>query len=115
MHHLAETYPAPRDRLNGPEGLPTDVWERVESTDGYVAVGDTDATIYTFSGRPPRVEILVETHDAIVTLRTTGRQQVKTVTIRAGQSWTADVAVNSIVARNATAGLAATCQVIGRY
>lgn len=80
-----------------------------------MALGDSIGLLISFSGRPNRVEINVESQDAVVQVRRELLESVQSVTVRAGQTWVADVSTRHVWARNATAGLVASAQVIGRY
>lgn len=108
-------YPVARERPAAPAATLTDRFARIETSDGFVTLGDADAEVYAFSGAPDRIELLVELNDAIITPRTRGRQELETITMRAGQSYELDARYCVIVGRNLTAGLNARVQVIGRY
>jgi len=108
-------YPEPRERWPASEAVLTDRFARVETTRGFVTLGDTDAEVLVFSGVPERVELIVELFDAIITPRSRARSEDFTVTMRAGQSHKLDVSAERILARNAVAGSNARLQVIGRY
>ena len=109
------TYPVARERPALLAATLTDRFKRIETSGGFVTLGDADAEVLVFSGVPDRIEVLVELNDAILTPQTRGRAEVETITMRAGQSYMLDAAYCRIVARNATAGLNARVQVIGRY
>ena len=108
-------FPVGRERPGAPAATLTDRFHRIETSAGFVTLGDADAEVYVFGGVPDRIEVLVELNDAIVTPRTRGHQEGQTITMRAGQSYELDTRYCRIVARNATAGLNARVQVIGRY
>jgi hypothetical protein len=108
-------YPALRQRPEEPYTVLTDRFDHIETTNGYRTLGDTPALLLSFSGKPNRIEINVETQDAIVQFRKDLLESTPNVTIRAGQTWEPDVNTRHIFASNATAGLNATAQVIGRY
>lgn len=108
-------YPAARERPALPAAGLTDRFERVETTRGFVTLGDTDAEVINFSGTPNRIEVLCELFDAILTPRARGVSEIQTITMRAGQSLDLDLGVSVLVARNAVAGSNARLQVIGRY
>jgi len=111
----ALTYPAARERPGLEPRTLTDRFRLVETTEGYDALGDTLALFFTFSGLPNRIEINVEDQDAIFELRDETNQARAPVTVRSGQTWVPDIAARYVYGRNATAGLTARAQVIGRY
>ncbi len=108
-------YPTPRDRPAGHAAALSDKFPRRESTRGFVTLGNTDADIINFSGTPDRVEVFVETNDAI--LRFTGLIDTERaeITIRAGVRYEPDFCARRVIGRNATAGLNASVQVIGKW
>lgn len=108
-------YPVARERPASSAATLTDRFQRIETSGGFVTLGDTDAEVLVFSGAPDRIEVLVELNDAIITPQTRGRQEVETITMRAGQSYMLDAAYCRVLGRNAVAGLNARVQVIGRY
>lgn len=110
-HH----WPAPRERPgHGPATL-TDRFRESQTTGGFRAVGDADAEVIVFAGRPDRVLIVVELNDVIVSLRDRARDEADEVTLRAGQSYLFERRGERVVARNATAGEPGRVQVIGSW
>ncbi len=109
------TYPAPRERAGSPPALLTDRFWQSQTSAGFVAVGDADAELFVFSGRPDRVEIIVELNDVIVSLRCRARDEADEVTLRAGQAYTFARTGERVIARNAIAGAAGRIQVIGSW
>lgn len=88
---------------------------RMETTAGFVTLGDALADVIQFSGAPDSVTIAVETFDAIVQYQRRGRAAQDTVLVRAGQTFAPDVQVEIIRARNNTPGSNAIVQVIGKW
>jgi hypothetical protein len=92
-----------------------DVFPRHQTSGGFVTLGDTDADVLVFSGVPERVEVWVELNDAIVTFEGLLTKEEAEITLRAGQFYEPAIPCRRVVARNATAGLNARIQVVGKW
>lgn len=108
-------YPLPRARQPDPAPRVDAVFPRHQSTNGFITLGDTDADVLVFSGVPDRVEVWVEVQDAIVTFEGLTQREEAEITLRAGQFYEPALPARRIVARNATAGLNARVQVVGKW
>lgn len=108
-------YPAPRERPRGAPAGVADKFGRHQATGGFVTLGDTNATIIGFSGEPDRVEVFVELNDAILTFGRDTDIEEATITIRAGIRYEPGFPCRRVIGRNATAGLNARVQVVGKW
>ena len=108
-------FPEARPREMPPAATLTDQFREQQTSGGFVTVGDTDAEVLVFSGRPDRVEVVVELNDVILSLRDRTRRVSDEITLRAGQRYEWQVRGDRLVARNATAGLNARVQVVGQW
>ena len=108
-------YPAPRARGDITPRAPLAGFVSHESTRGYVAVTDAEADIIRFSGRVQRVDLRCETFGVVVTLTGRALEERDTITLRANESRTVDVACSVVRASNAVAGSAGTLQVVGYF
>ena len=108
-------YPMARERPAPEARTLTDRFCSIEATGGYVALGTTAALILAFTGKPNRVEIMVEDADATIDFRNELNVAADPVTVRAGQTWAPDVCSRYVFGNNLVAGLVANVQIIGRY
>ena len=108
-------FPSPRQRADWYQHAPLPGFTSIESTRGYVAVGDAEADIIRFSGNVARVDLRCETFGAVVLLTDRNGNQVDTITLRANESRTVDVVCNVVRALNAVGGSAAALQVVGYF
>lgn len=111
----AEAYPAARERCGGKPPLVAGQYGSIETTAGFITIGDTAADLIVFSGAPDSVVISVETFDVVLQFQRRGYAAVDTVIVRAGQTFAPDVQTEIIRARNNVAGSAAQVQVIGKW
>ena len=115
MWPKAEAYPAARERGGGAPPLVAGQYERMETTAGFITLGDTDSDIIVFSGAPDSVTVIVETFNATIQYGRRGERAQDTVLVRAGQTFAPDVKTEIIRGRNTTAGSNASVQVIGKW
>jgi len=108
-------YPQPRPRDPGAPAPGVEQFDRHESTQGFVAVGDTLADIIRFSGKPDSIEIDVETFDAIFSFTDRPARSEDLITIRAGQSKELRISADVVRARNRVGGSVASIQVVGKW
>lgn len=108
-------YPPDRDRDGRATAVLTDQFTQRETTGGFRAVADADALVIAFSGRPDRVEVIVEAADVIVSLRDRGRDDADEITLRVGQAYLFRSRGDRVFARNAVALSIGTVQVIGEW
>lgn len=108
-------YPVARARQPEPAPRVDAVFPRQQTTGGFITLGDADADVLVFSGIPERVEVWVELNDAIVRFEGLTQREEAEVTLRAGQFYEPAIPARRVVARNATAGLNARVQVVGKW
>jgi hypothetical protein len=108
-------YPIARERPSPEPRTLTDRFCSIEATAGYVALGTSAALVLAFTGKPNRVEVMVEDNDAQVDFRNELNVPADPITVRAGQTWAPDVCARYVFGNNLVAGLVANVQVIGRY
>ena len=113
--NTAEAYPAARERGGAPRPLVAGQYGRMETTAGFITLGDTDADVIAFSGAPDSVTVAVKTFDAIISYRMRGRDTADTVIVTAGETFAPDVKVEIIRGRNRVPGSAATVQAVGKW
>lgn len=133
--HRANPYPLPRGvplgqfhERHAPWGYPTarraeglypgvvpEHYYRMESTGAEVTVGDTNATVFTFSGYPDKIHIHVRTFSALVTLTDRFSGESDEVIINPNNPDYFWLPRNVVIARNLVAGSAALIFVEGYY
>jgi len=111
----AEAYPAARERGGMPVPLVAGQYGRMETTAGFITLGDAFSDVIQFSGSPDSVTVIVETFDALIQYQRRGEPSQDAVVVRAGQTFAPDVKTEVIRARNNLAGSNATVQVIGKW
>jgi hypothetical protein len=109
------TFPAARQRPRL-QGTPLELrYERIESTRGFVTLGDADADVIRFSGQVDAVDVWVETFGAVLTFCDRDNVEVDTITLRVGQTYASRFACSTVRARNAVGGSNATVQCVGKW
>ena len=108
-------YPAPRTRGEVTPRAPLAGFIAHESTRGYVAVADVEGDIIRFSGTVQRVDLRCETFGVVVRLTDRDNREVDTITLRALESRTIDVACSVVRASNAVALSLGALQVVGYF
>lgn len=110
-------YPVVRERVLDVEhkGVVADVFPRHQTTGGFVALTDTLAEVIRFAGKPENIEIWVRNQDAAVVFTEETQSEREVITVPAGVFYEPKVTAEVIMARNATAGLTASIQVIGKW
>lgn len=108
-------YPAARPRCRGAAAAVATKFRRVQSSGGFVTLGDSNADVLVFSGEPDRVEVFVELNDAILTFGRTTAEEEAEVTIRAGVHFEPGIGCRRVIGRNAVAGFTARVQVVGKW
>ncbi len=109
------TYPHPREREEFVSVWPGERFWRYETTRGYVSLGTVAADLIHFSGFPDVVEIFVLDNGAILTFDCGLPQARDEITIGAGNFYEPKIRTHKVRARNATAGLVARVQVVGKW
>ncbi len=110
---LASTYPPERPRpvLSAPAAVPK--YERIDGPSGETTVGDTDTTVWTFSGTPDLIILSARSFGAQVTLTDRLDRETTRFTVLPGQPVYVQVGRERVTARNNVAGSAALLSVTG--
>jgi hypothetical protein len=98
-----------------PESLVTDTWEGSQSTQGFVLLATAEAEILRFSGFPDRIEVTVLDNDAVIRFTDEQRRPIQEITVLAGTFKEPNIRARAVQARNATAGMVARVQVVGKW
>ena len=98
-----------------PTAVLTDTWNSFQGTEGYKTLADTEAEALRFSGCPERIELWVLDNPAIVRFTDEQGRPLATIQTEAGMFYEPQIRAHAIQARNATAGLNARIQVIGKW
>lgn len=109
------SFPAPRVRAPLARTPLELVYERQESTRGFVTLADADGDVIRFSGEVDAVDLWVETFGAIVTLTNRDDTETDTITLRVGEKYAARFRCSVVRARNAVGGSNATVQAVGKW
>jgi len=107
--------PPPRPRVGAGAPVVAERHGRSEGTNGEVAVGDTDAIIFTASGLPDLWVITARTFGALVTLGTITNREDDSFTVLAGQTIEVRLPRRRLLARNLVAASAAALSVTAYY
>ena len=95
--------------------LLTDTWHTMQGTQGYSTRTDTRTQVIRFSGFPDRIEIWVRDNPAIIRFLDEQGRPLQDIRIEAGVFYEPNIRGHSVSARNATAGLNAQIQVVGKW
>lgn len=108
QYDAPRVYPAPRPMAGPESGFTPELLWRVESTNGEVTLGDTNATVFTASGTPDKWRITARAFGALIVLTNILDQEEQAVLVPAGETVELYVPRRRIRARNATAASNAT-------
>lgn len=93
-----------------------DDFQRVQTTDGFVTVADTDGTLIEFAGTPDTIELLCTTFDVILTLTDRARSRdVEIIVLAATRYEHRGGGFDTLLARNRVGGSAGIVQAIGKW
>lgn len=108
QHDAPVVYPSLRP-LPGPEaGFTPELLWRVESTDGEVTLGDTNADLFTASGTPDKWRVTARANGALIVPTNILDQEEDAILVPAGETVEFYVPRRKLRARNATAAANAT-------
>lgn len=110
-----EQYPQPRAR--GAEVPPAvaELYERTEGPSAETTLADTDATVFTFSGRPESIVLSARTNGALVRLTDELDRESHSLTVLPNQTVETHIRARRVIARNLVAGSNAALSVIGKW
>lgn len=108
-------YPESRPRAVGALPAAALKYERIDGPASPVTVGDTDAEVFRFSGRPDTIMLAARAFSALVTLTDRLGREATTLLVPAGQSIETYIARDVVIARNAVAGSAAILSIVGKW
>jgi hypothetical protein len=74
-----------------------------------------EAEILRFSGFPDRIEVTVLDNDAVIRFTDEQRRPIQEITVLAGTFKEPNIRARAVQARNATAGMVARIQVVGKW
>jgi hypothetical protein len=111
----AGAYPVARER---PLTAPLSAVPKYGRLDGPLTdttLADTDATVFTFSGRPDKIILTARSFPALVTLTDRLNRETSTLMVPVNGVVSVELARERIVARNAIAGSNAVLGVVGMW
>ncbi len=108
-------YPAPRPRPEGARPGLVEKYERYQSTEGFLAVADTDTEVITFAGRPDSIVLTARVADAIVTLRSRWGSETDEFPVLAGATLETRLSAEVVFARERVAAAGAELFVVGKW
>lgn len=115
MTWKAGAYPAPRER---PWPAPVAAVPRYGRLDGPTTpttLADTDATVWTFSGRPDKIILSARAFPALVTLTDRLNRETTVLLVPTDATVPVELARERIIARNAVPGSNSVLGVIGLW
>jgi hypothetical protein len=107
-------YPAARATRFQASSGPSESFERVESS-GEVTVGDTQANLWTFSGWPDQIDIIVRANPVTIVLLDDATRELARFVVQAGAPYQTQIRAHTVAAFNTTAGSAAKVCVLGKW
>ncbi len=108
-------FPPERLRALTPHDASAPVYERIDGPTGLTTAGDTDAVVFTFSGKPDAIRLGARAFDALFTLDDPAGAETATILVPAGQSILTHVSRRRVQVRNAVAGSNAIVSVQGLW
>jgi len=115
VHLCPQTFPAARERAPGAPPAAPIKYERLDGPADQVTLGDADATIFRFSGRPDSIMLSSNLFAALFTLTSRLGGEPTVLLVGAGETIETFVARDTVLARNAVAGSNAKVTVVGKW
>jgi hypothetical protein len=111
----ANAYPQDRERpsVNPPSAVPR--YGRLDGPASPTTLSDTDATVWTFSGRPDKIILSARAFPALVTLTDRLNRETSTILVPTDSAIPVELARERIVARNAVPGSNSVLGVVGLW
>jgi len=115
MTWKAGAYPESRERpaVNPPTAVPR--YGRLDGPTAPTTLGDSDATVFTFSGRPDKIILSARAFPALVTLTDRLNRETSVILVPTDATVPVEIARERIVARNAIAGSNSVLGVVGLW
>jgi len=111
----APHFPGLREREPGAPPAAPIKYERIDGPADQITLGDTDATIFRFSGRPDSIMLSANLFGALFTLTSRLGGEPTVLLVGAGETVETFVARDTVLARNAVAGSNAKVTVVGKW
>lgn len=115
MRARSAEFPRARERWAGDPPAAPELYERIESPGVETTLGDTDAEVFTFSGRPDSIVLSARTNGALVTLVDELNRNTHPISILAGTTIETHVRARRVIARNLVGGSNAALSVHGKW
>lgn len=97
------------------ESVLTDTWHGQQTTQGFSSLGTAMTEVIRFSGFPDRIEIWILDNNAVIQFTDEQQRPTQEITVLAGNFYEPQIRQHTVRARNATAGLVARIQVVGKW
>jgi hypothetical protein len=111
----APHFPQLRERAPGPPPAAPIKYERIDGPADQVTLGDNDAEIFRFSGRPDSIMLSANLFGALFTLTSRLGGEPTVILVGAGETIETFVARDRVLARNAVAGSNSKVTVVGKW
>ena len=108
-------YPPARDRDEFCSEWPGQRFKRYETSRGYVSLGTAESTLIHFSGYPDVIELFVLDNAAIFSFDEDPEDARDEIRVEANNFYEPAIRAHRVRARNATDGLVARVQVVGKW
>jgi hypothetical protein len=108
-------YPVARPRWRGAPPQLAQKFQRYESTTAEVTLGDNDADVISFSGRPDAISVTARTFGALVKLTDRLGRETSYIEIPTGQPVWLPISREKVIAKNLVAGSNAVIFVTGAW
>lgn len=90
-------------------------YERIDGPTSETTLGDSDAVVFTFSGRPDSIYLATRSFPAIVTLTDRLNREQSVLLVPVGAAVETFISRERVIARNAIAGSNAILSVLGKW
>jgi hypothetical protein len=111
----APHFPPLRERAAGPPPAAAVKYERIDGPSDVITLGDNDAVVFRFSGRPDSIWLSCSDNDAMVTLTSRLGGESTVMHLHKDIAVETFVARDTVVARNHTNGQNAKLSVVGKW
>lgn len=115
MSCRCSAYPRARERDAGPAPVVGELYERAEGIAAEATLADTEALVFTFSGRPDSIVVTARSFGARVRLTDELGRESAPFTVLAGESIETHLRARKVYAANLVAGSNALLSVHGKW
>lgn len=108
-------FPPARTRARGANVGTVEKYERGEGPNGELTLADTEALVFTFSGKPDTIFVQARTNGAVIRMTDDLGRGSGFLTVHAGENFETHFSARKVFARNLTGGSVALLSIFGKW